>query len=319
MFNVPSFDCICMAWKLWVNRLVPDSSQHSDERTKRGKMRKHNGHPSSLRHPAEDDTDKTESSTRNRHSWHVGSTSVTCKTALSFDQTSLEGFPGDPHSGSNGVPHGDYRKSWHVTSPTRATSVTNGPVIHQSSCPSSFYRPDKPKRNLKLPLRTESCPNPSHNHPVVLESQQPKRRTRPQNLNFEQSSSLEFGATGSDNSKDISLERTNHTMQCRQNRRLDFWSRSGKQEAFDEDDATLDSSIFSAATHGNNTNNTDDKLEDTDSPSSYANVSNNNGSAEPVSKGGRTMRCKDCGGRIVVSITTPTPTSSAPRIYRLKR
>ena len=109
MFNVPSFDCICLAWKVWVNRLVPGSSQHSEERAKRGKMRKHNGHASSL-HPGEDDTDKNESSTRNRHSWHVSSTSDTCNTALSFDQTSLEGFPGDPHSGSNGVPHGWLQK-----------------------------------------------------------------------------------------------------------------------------------------------------------------------------------------------------------------
>ena len=245
MFNVPSFDCICMAWKLWVNRLVPGSSQHSEERTKRGKMRKHNGHASSL-HPG-DDTDKTELSARCRHSWQVNSTSDT--TTLSFDQTSLEGFPGDPHSGSNGVPHGDYRKSWHVTSPVRATSVTNGLVIHQSSCPSSFYRPDKPKRNFKLPLRTESCPNPSHSQSVVLDSQQPNNRTRPQNLNFEQSPSLEFGATCSDNSKDISSECTNHSMQCRQNRRLDFWFKSGKQEAFDEDDATVDNSSFSATIH----------------------------------------------------------------------
>ena len=291
-----------------MTRLVPGSTHQAEERAaRRDRMRKHKGH--TLLKP-EDDSEKSDSK-RNRHSWHVTSTSTT-SSALTFDQTSFEGFPGEPHSGNNGVPHGDYRKSWHVSSPTRASSVTSGPVIHQSSCPSSFYRQDKPKRNFKLPLRTESCPNPSHNHCVVLEPDR-ERRIRPQNLNFEeQISPLEIGATSSN--EDIASECTNVT-KCRQNRRQNFLSKSGKQEAFDEDDITLDAT---EALKDINVNDVETKVNDSEDPATDANLWNNNGSCN-VSKGGRTMRCKDCGGRIVVSITTPTPTSSAPRIYRLKR
>ena len=287
MFHAPNFDCICMAWKLWVTRLVPSSGQGED-RTKRDRTRKCNSHTSL--NPGEH-MDKPNSKL-NRNSWHVPTWSN--NSGLTFDETSLEGFPGEPHSGSSGVPHGDYRKSWHVSSSSCASSAANQPVIHQSSCPSSFYRQDKPKRDFKLPLRTESCPNSSHHQSVLLES-------RPQNVSFEQHSALEIGAN----------DRKNDKMQCRRNRQ-DLLSKSGKQEAFDEDDMTAGNDSMA---NDINTNNTGDIAKEVDA-STYASLFNNNGAC---SKGGRTMKCKDCGGRIVVSITTPTPTSSTPRTYRLKR
>ncbi len=325
MFNVPNFDCICAAWKLWLSRLVPgagagpgagglgrggEGSDGPGERRDRPR-RQHHQHsfPASLKPDDDDDDSGKSNSKRNRHSWHATSGSPYSGLGCGVDQSSLEGFPGEPHSGSNGVPHGEYRKSWHESAQAQNQSPPGGnPVIHQSSCPSSFYRQDKPKRDFKLPLRTESCPNPSHTCSVVLEPSPSPNQTpspslspsRPQNLRFD--SSLEDGA-GCPAALDA--HSGSNTTQCRQ-RRHDLLSRSRKQEAFDEDDVTTLE------------NDLDNRNEDTHTKEENA---EDESCIFPVkrSRGGRTLKCKDCGGRITVSITTPTPTSANPKIYRLRR
>ena len=298
MFNVPSFDCICTAWKMWLTKLVPGAAGEPRERRDRHRRsREQRGSSSSKR--ANLDLENPDSK-RNRHSWHATSTSSSESSGLGFDQRSLEGYPGEPHSGNHGVPHGEYRKSWHLASPSRNNS--SGSVTHQSSCPSSFYRQDKPKREFKLPLRTESCPNSSHNHSMVLEpSPSPSSSgTRPNNLSFH-TPSLEYGADKCSPSECTKSAKTSKSRQ----RRTELLAKSRKQEAFDEGDATSD-------------------IDDTVTESGDASGVNGPSPPEeniiiPVRKGGRTLRCKDCGGRITVSVTTPTPTSANPKIYRLKR
>ena len=286
MFNVGSFECICAAWKLWLSRLVERPGQNEVVRRERQSQ---NGHVTrsrsrlDLRQRSEGSSDSFDSlldrqlsSRRNRHSWHVGTSDsdgfVLDPGEVSGSPTEphsgfreISGSPGEPHSGFNGIPHGEYRRLWKTPISRQSTTSSTLSVIHQTSCPTSFSKKEKPSRDLSLPLKIESQMFSNTQDTVCGANEQVLHHNHNQNGNVIVPMDTTFS------------HRTHHH----------FLTRSDKQNAIDGGDSIV-----------------------------YANA-NNNGSGNEFSL---QEKCKDCGGRIIISITSPSPTTSAPRpLHRFKR
>ncbi len=272
MFNVGSFECICAAWKLWLSRLVERPNQNETatrERHSRNSQVARSRSRLDLRQRSDGSADSFDSlldrqlsSRRNRHSWHVGTSD---SAGFALDPGDVSGSPGEPHSGFNGIPHGEYRRQWKTSISRQSTTSSTLSVIHQSSCPTSFSKKEKPSRDLSLPLKIESQ--------MFCNTQDTECGANEQELHQNH------------NENGNSIVPMDTTFSNRKHHH--FLTSSDKQNAIDEGDSFV-----------------------------YANA-NNNGS---TNESNRLEKCKDCGGRITISITSPSPTTSAPRpLHRFKR